>query len=213
MVTVAQPLHKPSKWGKSRTGASHETLFLPCGTVLVFLLTVAAEAQTVDRFQLAICAAMPDTRQRVECYDGLAREPGINPASIAADTPTSSQSSDAAGSQGASCIDINNFAARTISRGAGLTYFDVSWRADNTNRCGQMQNMFITFRVLDKDRFELDSDIASVIVPEGEIRQVNNRKMMRSGLRSQVDNYTIPLRQNRCRLSFGENAWKEGASP
>ena len=61
------------------------------------------------------------------------------------------------------CLKIETFDSSILSANDAFT--ELAWKVDVSNPCGQPFQVRVTFKIYDKDDFELDSDSAEVYVP------------------------------------------------
>lgn len=86
------------------------------------------------------------------------------------------------------CLELSGIGARTLDRNEVFT--EVSWRVEIANTCDQPLVLRVTFRFLDDQDFELDTDSARTSVPPNDRVVVSGRALISpAGLADRIHKY------------------------
>lgn len=98
-----------------------------------------------------------------------------------AGSPTETSSS-AAASGGSTtrpnntCVKIGTYDSSVLS--SNDVFVELAWKADIENSCDVPAQVEVTFKIFDKDDFELDSDSKSVVVPAHDVGKVRGKRLV-----------------------------------
>jgi hypothetical protein len=90
------------------------------------------------------------------------------------------------------CVTIQSFASKPME--VRSSYIDTSWKAVLSNSCAQMFSLFVTFRWMDRDDFEILSDVTTTVIEANQTLTVRGTRLLSRQQARQIHRHGVHIR-------------------